>query len=69
MVGSSAVPYVGEFKLISLSRHREEFKAPEELRTTRKEEYSNEKAPSDGEVYHKIRQYLDEENVRFQKRW
>ncbi|KAA8642578.1 uncharacterized protein ATNIH1004_011523 [Aspergillus tanneri] len=33
------------------------------------DEYSNEKAPSDGEVYRKIRQYQQEANSRFEKLW
>jgi hypothetical protein len=33
------------------------------------DEYSNEKQPSDGEIYRKIRQYEQEHNARFQKRW
>ncbi|KAH3206082.1 hypothetical protein KXW62_003601 [Aspergillus fumigatus] len=41
----------------------------DELRTSLLEEYSNEKPPSDGEVYWKIRQYDSEHNARFRKRW
>ncbi|KAH1970748.1 hypothetical protein KXW55_006869, partial [Aspergillus fumigatus] len=37
----------------------------DELRTSLLEEYSNEKPPSDGEVYWKIRQYDSEHNARF----
>jgi hypothetical protein len=33
------------------------------------DEYTNEKQPSDGEVYRRIRQYQHEHNARFQKRW
>ena len=33
------------------------------------DEYSNEKSPSDGEVYRKIRQYQHEANGRFEQRW
>ncbi|KAL4984462.1 hypothetical protein BDW68DRAFT_180652 [Aspergillus falconensis] len=40
-----------------------------ELRTSLLEEYSNEKPPTDGEVYRKIRQYENEHNTRFRKRW
>src|SRR6266487_234327 len=41
----------------------------DELRTTLIGEYSDEKQPSDGEVYCKIRQYQAEWNDHFQKRW
>jgi Protein of unknown function (DUF3723) len=40
-----------------------------ELRTALVEEYTNERQPSDGEIYRKIRQYQQEHNARFQKRW
>ncbi|KAH2727859.1 hypothetical protein KXV31_004273, partial [Aspergillus fumigatus] len=33
------------------------------------DEYSNEKVPSDGEVYLKVRQYQYEGNARFEERW
>ncbi|OJD10549.1 hypothetical protein ACJ73_09760, partial [Blastomyces percursus] len=33
------------------------------------DEYSNEKPPSDGEVYWKVRQYQYEANSRFEERW
>ncbi|KAF4210314.1 hypothetical protein CNMCM5878_004631 [Aspergillus fumigatiaffinis] len=33
------------------------------------DEYSNEKVPSDGEVYLKVRQYQQEGNARFEERW
>jgi hypothetical protein len=41
----------------------------DELRTELAEEYSNENAPSDGEIYRKIRQYQYEASARFEKRW
>ncbi|KAI2889407.1 hypothetical protein CBS63078_10207 [Aspergillus niger] len=39
------------------------------LRKSLLDEYSNETPPSDGEVYRKIRQYSNEHNARFRKRW
>jgi hypothetical protein len=33
------------------------------------EEYSNEKIPSDGEAYYKIRQYHFQRNFRLEARW
>lgn len=39
------------------------------LQATLIDEYSNEKAPSDGEVYRKVRQYEYEANPYFKKRW
>ena len=33
------------------------------------EEYANEKKPTDGEIYRKIRQYESEENEAFRERW
>ncbi|KAF2267287.1 hypothetical protein CC78DRAFT_551975 [Lojkania enalia] len=39
------------------------------LTTTLVEEYANEKRPSDGEVYWKIRQYEQERNLCFKNRW
>lgn len=33
------------------------------------EEYSNEKKPTDGEIYRKIRQYEGEDNEAFRERW
>jgi Protein of unknown function (DUF3723) len=33
------------------------------------EEYSNEKVPSDGEIYRKIRQYHFQRNLSFEARW
>lgn len=33
------------------------------------EEYSNEKTPSDGETYYKIRQYHFQRNFRLEARW
>ncbi|ODM24144.1 hypothetical protein SI65_01734 [Aspergillus cristatus] len=39
------------------------------LRNALVDEYANEKQPSDGEVYRKIRQYQHEHNAHFQKRW
>jgi hypothetical protein len=41
----------------------------EELRAALVEEYSNQKKPTDGEVYRKIRQYEDEGNEAFRERW
>ncbi|KAJ6102590.1 hypothetical protein N7486_005017 [Penicillium sp. IBT 16267x] len=40
-----------------------------DLRNTLIDEYSNEKMPSDGEIYRKLRQYQNEHNAPFQKRW
>lgn len=39
------------------------------LQTTLVEEYGNEKEPTDGEVYRKIRQYQQDANAHFEKRW
>lgn len=33
------------------------------------DEYANERDPSDGEIYRKLRQYQNEYNAPFQKRW
>ena len=41
----------------------------QDLKTTLIEEYANEKKPSDGEIYLKIRQYQLERNLWFEKRW
>ncbi|CEL09501.1 hypothetical protein ASPCAL12636 [Aspergillus calidoustus] len=40
-----------------------------DLRIELVDEYANEKAPTDGEVYRKIRQYQHESNALFQNRW
>ncbi|EED23183.1 conserved hypothetical protein [Talaromyces stipitatus ATCC 10500] len=40
-----------------------------ELRTALIEEYANERRPNDGEIYRKIRQYQQEHNAHFQRRW
>ncbi|KAL4732984.1 hypothetical protein BDV11DRAFT_200976 [Aspergillus similis] len=40
-----------------------------ELKTSLLEEYLNEKPPTDGQIYCKIRQYESEHNARFRKRW
>jgi hypothetical protein len=40
-----------------------------ELRAALVEEYSNQKKPTDGEVYRKIRQYEGEGNEAFRERW
>ncbi|KAF4765573.1 hypothetical protein HAV15_003280 [Penicillium sp. str.  len=40
-----------------------------ELRNTLVDEYANEKTPTDGDIYRKIRQYQNEHNAPFQKRW
>ncbi|KAH7108733.1 hypothetical protein B0J11DRAFT_390979, partial [Dendryphion nanum] len=40
-----------------------------ELTATLVEEYANEKKPSDGEIYWKIRQYEQERNFCFKNRW
>ncbi|KAH7108866.1 hypothetical protein B0J11DRAFT_602052 [Dendryphion nanum] len=40
-----------------------------ELTATLVEEYANEKKPSDGEIYWKIRQYEQERNLCFKNRW
>ncbi|KAJ5988270.1 hypothetical protein N7481_003480 [Penicillium waksmanii] len=39
------------------------------LQTTIIEEYSNEKVPTDGEIYRKVRQYRYEANAHFENRW
>ncbi|CRG91095.1 Titin [Talaromyces islandicus] len=39
------------------------------LRTSLVEEYTNERQPSDGEIYRKIIQYQREDNAHFQNRW
>lgn len=41
----------------------------EELRTSLVEEYANQKRPTDGEIYRKIRQYEGEGNEAFRQRW
>ncbi|KAL2814182.1 hypothetical protein BJX63DRAFT_205873 [Aspergillus granulosus] len=41
----------------------------EELRTSPLEEYANQKKPTDGDIYHKIRQYEGEGNEAFRERW
>ncbi|TQB67547.1 hypothetical protein MPDQ_005277, partial [Monascus purpureus] len=41
----------------------------DDLQTTLIEEYSNEKPPSDGEIYHKIRQYASDGNPHGELRW
>ncbi|PGG99690.1 hypothetical protein AJ80_09304 [Polytolypa hystricis UAMH7299] len=41
----------------------------EDLKTTLIEEYSNEKPPSDGEIYRKIRQYANDGNLHGELRW
>ncbi|KAF9883530.1 hypothetical protein FE257_003363 [Aspergillus nanangensis] len=41
----------------------------EGLKTSLIEEYSNEKKPTDGEIYRKIRQYEGEDNEVFRQRW
>ncbi|KAJ5155476.1 hypothetical protein N7492_008279 [Penicillium capsulatum] len=40
-----------------------------DLRNALVDEYANEKPPTDGEVYRKIRQYQHESNALFQSRW
>ncbi|PCG89751.1 hypothetical protein PENOC_105170 [Penicillium occitanis (nom. inval.)] len=40
-----------------------------ELRTTLIEEYANKRQPNDREIYRKIRQYQQEHNAHFQRRW
>lgn len=40
-----------------------------DLRTSLVEEYSNEKTPTDGECYRKIRQYQSEGNDRLRQKW
>lgn len=41
----------------------------DDLKTTLIEEYSNEKPPSDGEIYRKIRQYASDGNLHGELRW
>ncbi|GAA87890.1 hypothetical protein AKAW_06004 [Aspergillus luchuensis IFO 4308] len=41
----------------------------EELRTSLIEEYANQKKPTDGQIYRKIRQYEGEDNETFRQRW
>jgi hypothetical protein len=41
----------------------------EELRTSLLEEYANQKKPTDGDIYRKIRQYEGEGNEAFRERW
>lgn len=41
----------------------------EELRTSLVEEYANEKKPTDGEIYRKIRQYEGDYDEAFRERW
>lgn len=40
-----------------------------DLKTSLIEEYSNEKAPTDGDIYWKIRQYESEQNESSRQRW
>ncbi|KAJ5917587.1 hypothetical protein N7466_011141 [Penicillium verhagenii] len=40
-----------------------------DLQTTLIDEYSNEKVPSDGEIYRKVRQYRNDANAHFENRW
>ncbi|CAI7613149.1 unnamed protein product [Penicillium pancosmium] len=40
-----------------------------DLKNALVDEYANEKDPSDGEIYRKLRQYQNEYNAPFQKRW
>ena len=40
-----------------------------ELQTALVDEYSNERTPTDGEVYWKVRQYQYEANAHFEERW
>lgn len=40
-----------------------------ELRSSLVEEYANQKKPTDGEIYRKIRQYEGEANEPFRERW
>ncbi|KAL2812033.1 hypothetical protein BDW59DRAFT_155380 [Aspergillus cavernicola] len=40
-----------------------------ELRTSLVEEYANQKKPTDGQIYRKIRQYEGEANEAFRERW
>ncbi|KAJ6018994.1 hypothetical protein N7522_001061 [Penicillium canescens] len=39
------------------------------LQTSLIDEYSNERVPSDGEIYIKVRQYRNEANAHFENRW
>jgi len=39
------------------------------VKTCLVEEYSNEKKPTDGEIYRKIRQYHFQQNLHFEWRW
>nr|KMM64374.1 hypothetical protein CPAG_00726 [Coccidioides posadasii RMSCC 3488] len=41
----------------------------EELRISLLEEYANQRNPTNGEIYRKIRQYEEEQNEPFQQRW
>ncbi|RDH14183.1 hypothetical protein M747DRAFT_218198, partial [Aspergillus niger ATCC 13496] len=41
----------------------------EELKTSLVDEYANQKKPTDGEIYRKIRQYEGEDNEAFRERW
>ena len=41
----------------------------EELRTSLVEEYANQKKPTDGDIYRKVRQYEGEGNEAFRERW
>ncbi|KAJ5766653.1 uncharacterized protein N7511_004269 [Penicillium nucicola] len=40
-----------------------------DLQTSLIDEYSNERVPSDGEIYLKVRQYRNEANAHFENRW
>ena len=40
-----------------------------ELRTSLVEEYTNERKPTDGEIYRKIRQYEGDYDETFRERW
>lgn len=41
----------------------------DDLKTSLIEEYANEKPPSDGEIYRKIRQYANDGNLHGELRW
>lgn len=59
----------GSFHLLYLGSTKRILDISPELQTALIEEYTNERQPSDGEIYRKIRQYQQEHNARFQKRW
>ncbi|OJD11086.1 hypothetical protein AJ78_08071 [Emergomyces pasteurianus Ep9510] len=64
-VGSELLPPVDRWWTVDLYLDD----VGEELRISLLEEYANQKKPTDGEIYRKIRQYEEEQNEPFRQRW